>query len=210
MAQSAHQIAINRNPRAFREFSISADKAIVRNGQTTQKKSVGASIAVVSLETRERLRESRRAQDRAASFLAQEVASLKRQHMDAIHAFRELQRQNDEGRRQIYQALEEERALQLRRRVEEAQLRLQEEAERWQAQRTALMEERNQFLAERAAEAEARRLEEEARRQREAEEERVQIERLRDCAVCLERFDLDVVAALPCTHFYCAEDLQCA
>jgi hypothetical protein len=123
--------------------------------------------------------------------------------MEAIHAFRELQRQKDEERRQIYQALEEERAVQLRSTLEEAQLRLQEEAERWQAQRMRLIDERNQFLAEHTAEAEARRLEE-------AEEERVRVERLRDCAVCLERFDVGVVAALPCAHFYCAEDLQCA
>jgi hypothetical protein len=215
MAQTAHQIVINRNPRAFREFSIYADSAIWRNcngdsAGATQRSSVGPRITVVSPETQERLRESRLAQDRATSFLAQEVASLKRQHIEAIHACRELQRQKDEERRQTYQALEEERAIQLRIRVEEAQLRLQEEAERWQAQRMRLIEERNQVLGERAAEAEARRLEEEARLQRDAEETRMQIERLRECAACFEQFDLDAVATLPCADFYCAEDLQCA
>lgn len=55
---------------------------------------------------------------------------------------------------------------------------------------------------------EARRIEEEIRRREEEEDERLRRARLRECAVCMEEADMDVMVQVPCLHWYCVEDLD--
>ena len=40
------------------------------------------------------------------------------------------------------------------------------------------------------------------------EVERIRQERLRECAVCMDEADIDQMVQLPCTHWYCIEDLD--
>lgn len=114
--------------------------------------------------------------------LAAEAAEAERRRLEAAEA---------ERRRLEAEAAEAER---LRLEAEEAERRRQEaERRRQEAER--------QRLAAEAAEAERLRLEA-------VEAERIRRERERECAVCMDRHDMDFMIKVPCPHWYCPEDLS--
>ena len=150
-------------------------------------------------------------------------AERRRAEAEAIRAEVERrQRQEEEARaaRQARLAAEAEQ-----RRAEEEAIRAEverrqrQEEEAWAARQAQLAAEAAQRRAE--EEAERRREEEalaayaafvvaEAERQREEEEEaeRRRRENLRECVVCFDAEDMDLMARAECGHWYCRDDLR--
>lgn len=177
-------------------------------------------------QERQRLQELQQAaqQARLAESAERRRLELVREAAERVKLVQERQKRRDEADRLRREALEEERR-QLERRVAEIERR-RAEAERI---RLEAEEAERQRVAAEAAEAERRRLEAaELERQRieaeaaaamaaaaeaerlrlEVEEaERIRRERERECAVCMDRHDMDFMIKVPCPHWYCPEDL---
>jgi hypothetical protein len=139
----------------------------------------------------DRLEQARRSQTTWYDTAKEVAAQHEQGRLEAVRSRREAQvRAMEKTRQALINAQDEAEA------IRQATIAAREEEER----RT---EERIQ--AQRRAEIAA--LEEEERRQRE-EEERRRRERERDCAVCLESYDMDLMLQLPCSHWYCPEHLR--
>ena len=87
----------------------------------------------------------------------------------------------------------------------ERQRRLADEAERQRVEDERRRRERDEAQAAHLARLAA----EEDRRRRQAEQaERIRRERLRECAVCFDSQDMDLMVQVECSHWYCIEDLR--
>ena len=103
-----------------------------------------------------------------------------------------------EAERQEHERIERSQ-LEARRRT------LAEQVERRRIENERLQREREEAQAARLAQIVA----EEDRRRRQAEQaERIRRERLRECAVCFDSQDMDMMVQVECSHWYCIEDLR--
>ena len=103
-----------------------------------------------------------------------------------------------EAERQEHERIERSQ-LEARRRT------LAEQVERRRIENERLQREREEAQAARLAQIVA----EEDRRRRQVEQaERIRRERLRDCAVCFDSQDMDMMVQVGCSHWYCIEDLR--
>ncbi|KAI0965131.1 hypothetical protein F4678DRAFT_453479 [Xylaria arbuscula] len=187
---------------------------------------------VLSPETYERLAAAKREQDgRRDHVIAEAVAMRERQYeeLGRIQQFREVAAREQRGREEALRQQQMEDFEQMvlefesRRAIEEGE-RIAEEVRR-EAMRESLREsmirmrdedarqrqlEQDRLLAEHIEE-EGRIEETRIQAQEEAEEqERIRRERFRQCAVCMEEDDMGSMIQVPCTHWYCHEDLQTA
>ncbi|KAI1420345.1 hypothetical protein F5Y12DRAFT_136609 [Xylaria sp. FL1777] len=187
---------------------------------------------VLSLNTYERLAAAQRAQDELTDYVRAEALVMRERQYEELRAFRQFResvaRENREREETLRQqqldhfelimlefetrrAIEEEERIAdevrreaIRDSVRESMTRMRDEAAR---QRQV---EQDKILAEHI-EAEARIEEAQIQAQEEAEErEWIRRERLRECAVCMEEDDMGSMTQVPCTHWYCYEDLQTA
>lgn len=112
------------------------------------------------------------------------------------------------AKEELYRHVEDERqALEALKRaqVEASRARICELEKQRRLEEERIQQER----AEAEAAALAQRLAEEEDRQRQLEEaERIRRERLRECTVCFDEDDMDVMVQLECTHWYCGTHLR--
>ena len=95
-------------------------------------------------------------------------------------------------------------------RIERSQLearrrRIAEEAERRRIEDERLQREWDEAQAARLVQIAA---EEEERRRQAEQAERIQRERLRECTVCFDSQDMDMMVQVACSHWYCRQDLR--
>ena len=176
----------------------------------------------ISARTQVLLDRAKQAQDTLVENALTEVNLLLSQNEGFSQGFRELRqqrvheleqekqrikREREEDRRRRLALYEERRAIQYER-IQADRIRREQERERRKEeqlqQRRQLEEERR---AQEEAAVEARRIAQEIRRWEHEEIERIRRERLRQCAVCMDETDLDLMIPLPCSHWYCVEDL---
>ena len=95
-------------------------------------------------------------------------------------------------------------------RIERSQLQARRRRLAEQAERQRIEDERHRRERDEAQAAHLARLAaEEDRRRRQAEQaERIRRERLRECAVCFDSQDMDMMVQVACSHWYCIEDLR--
>ena len=157
----------------------------------------------------EQLLHAKHERDRIAEAERQEHERIERSQLEA-HRRRlaeQVERRRIENER-LQREREEAQAARLAQIVaEEAerQRRLAEEAERQRVEDERRRRERDEahtaHLARLAAE--------EDRRRRQAEQaERIRRERLRECTVCFDSLDMDLMVQVECSHWYCIEDLR--
>jgi hypothetical protein len=129
-------------------------------------------------------------------------ASWHGQVQDTI-AYREQERLKElHNRREAHARAAEETRKALKRAQEETEAIRQVAIEAREQERRRLEEEAE---AQRRAEIAAR---EEAERIQCEEEERRRREKQRECSVCLDSFDMDLMLQVPCSHWYCPEHLR--
>ena len=147
--------------------------------------------------------------DRIAEAERQEHERIERSQLEARR--RRLAEQVEQ-RRIEYERLQREREeaqaarlAQIVAEEAERQRRLAEEAERQRVEDERRRRERDEAQAAHWARLAA----EEDRRRRQAEQaERIRRERLRECAVCLDSQDMDMMIQVACSHWYCIGDLR--
>lgn len=103
----------------------------------------------------------------------------------------EIERQEHEGRE--------------RSQLEAHRRRLAEAAERQRLDEERLQRQRREAQAARLAQIAA---EEEQRRRQAEQAERIRRERLRECTVCFDSHDMDMMVQVACSHWYCREHLR--
>lgn len=157
----------------------------------------------------ERLLHAKHERDRIAEAERQEHERIERSQLEA-HRRRlaeQVERRRIENER-LQREKEEAQAARLAQIVaEEAerQRRLAEEAERQRVEDERRRRERDEAQAAHLARLAA----EEDRRRRQAEQaERIRRERLRECTVCFDSQDMDLMVQVECSHWYCIEDLR--
>lgn len=177
----------------------------------------------ISTRTQALLDAAKQAQDALVERAITEANLLRAQKEEVSQLFKELRqqrvydleeekqriaREQEEGRRRRL-ALYEERQREEHERVRLDKVRREQEIER---RKEGILQRGRQLAEERRAQeeaaAEARRIAQEIRRREQEEAERIRQERLRQCAVCMDEVDMDLMAQLPCTHWYCVEDLD--
>lgn len=157
----------------------------------------------------ERLLHAKQERDRIAEAERQEHERIERSQLETRRRrlAEQVERRRIENER-LQREREEAQAARLAQVVaEEAerQRRLAEEAERQRVEDERRRRERNEAQAAHLARLAA----EEDRRRRQAEQaERLRRERLRECAVCFESQDMDMMVQVACSHWYCIEDLR--
>jgi hypothetical protein len=177
----------------------------------------------ISARTQALLDAAKQAQDALVERAVTEANLLRAQKEEVSQLFRELRQQRlyelEEEKQRIAREQEESRRRRLalyeeRQRVEYERIRLdkvrrEQEIER---RKEEIIQSRRQLEEERRAQeeaaTEARRIAEEIRQREQEEAERIRQERLRECAVCMDEADMDLMVQLPCTHWYCVEDLD--
>ncbi|KAI2625608.1 hypothetical protein GGR54DRAFT_506863 [Hypoxylon sp. NC1633] len=237
MKVECQQVIRPENARQFRQRSVSvlprSDPARDSTGSNHVESPKAAAaplhLVVLSRNTYKRLAAAKQAQYGLTDQFRAEALAMKERQQEQLRTFREFRESAENEKRQREETLrqqrlddlhqrrlefktiraieEDERAVEVARR-REAETQMREEATR---QRQA---EQARILAERIAEEEAR-IEEERRQAQEAaqeaeERERVRRECLKECAICLEEDDIGAMIQLPCTHWYCHEDLRTA
>ena len=177
----------------------------------------------ISARTQALLDAAKQAQDALVERAVTEANRLRVQKEEVSQLFRELRQQKvyeaEEERRRIAREQEEDRRIRLalyeeRQNIEYERIRLdrlrrEQEIER---RKEEILQRRRQLEEERHAQeeaaAEARRIAEEIRQREREEAERIRQERLRQCAVCMDEVDMDLMVQLPCSHWYCVEGLE--
>ena len=157
----------------------------------------------------ERLLHAKHERDRIAEAERQEHERIERSQLEARR--RRLAEQVEQRRienERLQREREEAQAARLTQIVaEEAerQRRLADEAERQRVEDERRRRERDEAQAAHLARLAA----EEDRRRRQAEQaERIRRERLRECAVCFDSQDMDLMVQVECSHWYCIEDIR--
>ena len=157
----------------------------------------------------ERLLHAKHERNRIAEAERQEHERIERSQLEARR--RRLAEQVEQRRienERLQREREEAQAARLAQIVaEEAerQRRLADEAERQRVADERRRRERDEAQAAHLARLAA----EEDRRRRQAEQaERIRRERLRECAVCFDSQDMDLMVQVECSHWYCIEDIR--
>jgi len=177
----------------------------------------------ISGRTQSLLDAAKQAQDALVERAIAEANLLRAQKEEVSQLFRELRQQRvyelEEERQRVARAQDEDRRRRLalyeeRQRIEYEKIRLEKlrRGQDIERRREELLQRRRQLEEERRAQEEAaeedRRRAVEIRRREQEEAERIRRERLRECAVCMDEADVDLMVQLPCTHWYCIEDLD--
>lgn len=110
---------------------------------------------------------------------------------------------HERDRRAEVERQEHER--QERSQLEAHRRRLAEAAERRRLEEERLQRQRHEAQAARLAQVAA---EEEQRRRQAEQAERIRRERLRECTVCFDSHDVDMMVQVACSHWYCREHLR--
>ena len=157
----------------------------------------------------ERLLHAKHERDRIAEAERQEHERIERSQLEArrrrLAEEIERQRIEHERRRREWEEAQAAHLAQIAAEEAERQRILAEEAEWQRVEDERRRRERDEAQAARLARLAA----EEDRRRRQAEQaERVRRERLRECAVCFDSQDMDMMVQVACAHWYCIEDLR--
>jgi len=170
----------------------------------------------ISARTQELLDAAKQAQDAIVERAIAEANLLRAQKEEVSQLFRELRQQKvyeiEEEKQRITREQEEDRRRRLalygeRQRIEYERVRLDKirQVQEIERRREEILQRRRQLEEERRAQEEAAA---EVRRREQEEAERIRQERLRQCAVCMDEADIDLMVQLPCTHWYCVDDLD--
>ena len=139
-----------------------------------------------------------------AAHLAQ-IAAEEAERQRILTEEAEWQRVEDERRRREWEEAQAAHLAQIAAEEAERQRILAEEAEWQRVEDERRRRERDEAQAARLARLAA----EDDRRRRQAEQaERIRRERLRECAVCFDSQDMDMMVQVACAHWYCIEDLR--
>ena len=191
------------------EQEIQQRKNAVQDAQNAWYDAIASDVQERNAIRQEQLLHAKRERDRIAEAERQEYERIQRSQLEARR--RRLTEQVERQRTE-YERLQREREevqaarlAQIAAEEAEQQRLLAEEAERQRVEDERRRRERDEaqaaYLAQLAAE--------EDRRRRQAEQaERIRRERLRDCAVCFDSQDMDMMVQVACSHWYCIEDLR--
>ncbi|KAL9612031.1 MAG: hypothetical protein Q9167_003357 [Letrouitia subvulpina] len=232
---SRHNVLEPSKPRAVRKTSINRYRNIIPTSSAAAESRASYSdySRAYELQLRQTREQRNDAQQQWYAAIAEEASFQDGVYRDLQRIIREernrilIEQQEAIHRLQAQEIATKQARLAAqaeRRRAEVEEIRA--EAERRQRQEEEAREARQAQLAAQAeqrrveAEAERRREEEalaaytafvvaEAERQREEEEaERHRRERLRECVVCFDARDMDLMTRVECGHWYCRNDLR--
>jgi hypothetical protein len=214
VSSSSYQAAVllgDQHPRPIQTSSrrppVHFDNGFRRDSAYTQalleaaraeQDELASSVKLTAMLLEEQRIESQRLQE---EYMALRRHRQEEDYLRAVEEREELQRrlklESEERRRLEMKRIEAER-----RQFLEEQAQRRAEAVEWRRESERRRQEEMEALAE------ARRLAAEMQRRQAEEAERIRRARLKECAVCLEAEDVDKMIQVPCTHWYCLEDLR--